>query len=322
MKPTRILIVEDEALIAAHIEEALEDAGYGVLGPFSDGGEAVESISERRPDLVLMDIKLAGELDGIDAALEIRRRHRLPVVFLTAFADGALVERARKAEPYGYLLKPVREKDLLVTIEMAISRVRMEAELRERDDRMRRIARNLPGVIYQFLRTTDGSFTFPFVSEKFEAYHGFSAEAVQEDAGALLDRIHPDDSPAVYRAIRRSLDTMENYMCEYRMLRPDGRTVWFRAESTPCRLENGDVLWDGVILDITAVKEAQAEVETLRGIIPMCASCKRIRDEAGYWEQVEAYVQKRSLAQFSHSICPECSRRLYPGMHRKDATED
>jgi PAS domain S-box-containing protein len=313
-----ILIVEDEALIAAHLEEALEDAGYRVLGPYAGGHEALQSISDARPELVLMDIKLEGELDGVETAMEIRRRFRIPVIFLTAFAFGALVERARKAEPYGYLIKPVKEKDLLVTMEMALSKVRMEREILKKDNQIRRIARNVPGVVYQFQRTPKGIFSFPYLSEKFEFYHGISAEAVQRDSMALFHLIHPHDSPEVYRAIRRSVETMENYECEYRIRRPDGRTVWIRAEATPRRLENGDILWDGVALDVTARKEAEAELETLWGIIPICASCKKIRDGDGYWEQVEAYVQKRSPAQFSHSICPECTRRLYPELYEDE----
>lgn len=313
-----ILIVEDEALIAAHLEEVLADAGYQVIGPYADGHEALRSIPDARPELVLMDIKLVGELDGIETAIEIRRRFRIPVIFLTAFAFGVLVERARKAEPYGYLLKPLREKDLIVALEMALSKVRMERELLRKDKQIRRIARNVPGVVYQFQRTPKGGFSFPYLSEKFEFYNGISAEAVRRNPMALFDLIHPDDSPEVYRSIHRSMETMENYECEYRVRRPDGRTVWIRAEATPRKLENGDTLWDGVALDVTARKEAEREVETLRGIVPICASCKKIRDGDGYWEQVEAYVQKRSLAQFSHSICPECARRLYPELYEDE----
>jgi PAS domain S-box-containing protein len=313
-----ILIVEDEALIAAHLEAVLEDAGYRVLGPYADGREALRSIPDARPELVLMDIKLEGELDGVETAMEIRRRFRIPVIFLTAFVFGALVDRARKAEPYGYLIKPVKEKDLLVTLEMGLSKARMEREIQKKDNQLRRIARNLPGMIYQFRQSRDGKNSIPYLSEKFKHYHGISAEAVQKNPDFLFRMIHPEDSPAVYTGIRRSAESMENFLCEYRILRPDGRTVWLRAESSPRKLEDGDILWDGVIIDITAQKEAEAEVETLRGIIPICASCKKIRDGDGYWEQVEAYIQKRSPAQFSHSICPECTRRLYPELYGED----
>jgi PAS domain S-box-containing protein len=315
LEKIRILIVEDEALIAANLEEILEGAGYKVSESCASGREALESVKRGRPDLVLMDIKLEGERDGIETAMEIRRRYRIPVVFLTAFAFGSLLERARKAEPYGYLIKPVKEKDLLVTLEMALSKARMEREIQKRDNQIRRIARNLPGLVFQFRQSPEGASSFPYLSEKFEHYHGVSPEAATENPDVVFHMIHPDDSPAVYEAIRRSVETMENYLCEYRILRPDGRTVWLRAESTPRRLEDGGILWDGVIIDITAQKEAEAEVETLRGIIPICASCKKIRDGDGYWEQVEAYVQKRSPAQFSHSICPECTRRLYPELY-------
>lgn len=131
MTRERILVVEDEALVAAHLESCLRDAGFQVTC-VSDGEEALEKVRQVRPHLALMDIRLAGELDGIQTALLLRRQCELACVFLTAYADDATLERAREAEPVGYLVKPFEERELRATIEMALRRVSIERRLRER----------------------------------------------------------------------------------------------------------------------------------------------------------------------------------------------
>ena len=101
-----IMVVEDEIVVAMEIEEKLRAIGYDVVSICSNGEEAISGIEERRPDLVLMDIRLDGRLDGIETAELIRKRHDLPVVYLTAYADDATLNRAKLTEPFGYLVKP------------------------------------------------------------------------------------------------------------------------------------------------------------------------------------------------------------------------
>lgn len=125
-----ILIVEDEFIVSADIEERLMAMGYRVAGSTDTGEQAVELAGQQRPDLVLMDIRLRGEMDGITAAEEIRRRFRLPVIFLTAYSEDATLERAKVAEPYGYILKPFDDRELKSTMEIALYRHRTEEEIR------------------------------------------------------------------------------------------------------------------------------------------------------------------------------------------------
>ena len=128
MKAATIMLVEDELITAADIQEALEDLGYRVVAAVDSGEDAVEQAGRLAPDLILMDIRLKGELDGIDAAIEIRRRFGLPVVYLTAHADDGTLERAKTAEPLGYIVKPFDDQELRATIEMALERRRREAD--------------------------------------------------------------------------------------------------------------------------------------------------------------------------------------------------
>ncbi len=115
--------------MAESIASKLRKFGYGVAGPVPTGEEAVSMAEEVRPDVVLMDIHLAGTIDGIDAARDISEAFRIPVIFLTAYADEQTLERAKEAKPFGYLIKPFRERDLHATIRMAQERSRLEAEL-------------------------------------------------------------------------------------------------------------------------------------------------------------------------------------------------
>jgi len=126
---TQILIVEDEAIVAESIASKLHKFGYEVAGPVSTGEEALSVAETVRPDVILMDIHLAGIIDGIEAAEEIATRFHIPVIFLTAYADDQTLERAKGAKPFGYLIKPFRERDLHATIRMAQERSRLEAEL-------------------------------------------------------------------------------------------------------------------------------------------------------------------------------------------------
>ena len=120
MKSTRILVVEDEAIVAMVIKKRLMNLGYSVSGVAATGKDAITKVEGTFPDLVLMDIMLKGDMDGIEAADEIRKRFSIPVVYLTAHSDENTLERAKQTEPYGYILKPFTERDLSSNIEIAI----------------------------------------------------------------------------------------------------------------------------------------------------------------------------------------------------------
>jgi PAS domain S-box-containing protein len=131
MTKADILIVEDEALVAADLGDRLREMGYNVTGEIASGEEALEKMPHLRPDLILMDIVLDGEMDGIEAARQVRSRWDTPVVFLTAHADNNTLRRARLAEPFGYVIKPFAEAELHATVEMALHKHRVDSQLRK-----------------------------------------------------------------------------------------------------------------------------------------------------------------------------------------------
>ena len=200
MSKEKILIVEDEGIVILHISKALENLGYIVAGIANYGDDAIVKATEIRPDLVLMDIVLKGPVDGIDAAEKIHAILNIPVIYLTAHADESTLLRAKVTGPFGYIVKPFRERDLQIAIEFALYKSRTEGE-----------------------RT-------------------------------LL--------------IHRLQDALEH-------------------------------------------------VRTLSGMLPICAYCKKIRDDKGYWNQLETYLSEHSGTEFTHSICPDCAIKVIKDIDRE-----
>ena len=130
MSSKRILIVEDEGIVAANLEDLLKRLGYTVAGKAATGRQAIEETARLRPDLVLMDIILKGQMDGVEAAREITKNYDVPVVYLTAHADDLTRQRAQLTGPFGYVVKPFDERELHVGVEIALYRAEAENKLK------------------------------------------------------------------------------------------------------------------------------------------------------------------------------------------------
>jgi PAS domain S-box-containing protein len=139
----QIMVVEDDRIVAEHIRRSLQDMGYSVPAIASSAGTAIKEAKEKRPDLILMDIVLEGEMDGIETALQIHSRFNIPVVYLTAYSDDKMMERAKITEPFGYVIKPFNVRELHVIIEIALYKHKMEMELKEREQWLAATVKNL-----------------------------------------------------------------------------------------------------------------------------------------------------------------------------------
>ncbi len=131
MSNSKILVVEDEIIVAADLKNKLEKMGYTIIDTATTGHDAVKKSGETKPDLVLMDIMLKGEMDGIDAAQQIRDLYDIPIVYLTAYFDDETLERAKVTEPFGYVLKPFDDMGIQSVIEMAIYKHQVEQRLKK-----------------------------------------------------------------------------------------------------------------------------------------------------------------------------------------------
>ncbi len=192
MPKPQIFIAEDDALIVCDMKDRLESLGYEVPGTSPRAREALELVQSLKPDMVLMDIQLPGEMDGITAAAQIRML-QIPVVYVTGYCDGPLLERAKLTQPYGYILKPYETRDFRTTIEVGLYKHRIE---RERE------------------------------------------------------------------------------------------------------------------LLLKGLQESLSKVSGLAGLLSICAYCKKIKEDTGYWREIEMYVMEHSQASFTHGMCPECFKRV------------
>lgn len=164
-----ILIVEDEAVISLTIEHTLVKLGYHVAGMVPSGEECIEILRSTEPDLILMDIRLAGALDGIETADVIRKMYDIPVVFLTAFSGDDVIRRVKEVNPLGYLVKPFQQKDLMTTLEMAFFRADLERKLAASEKKFRDIAETAdyivmetdPGGRFRYLNPYGKKILFP-----------------------------------------------------------------------------------------------------------------------------------------------------------------
>jgi CheY-like chemotaxis protein len=196
----RILVVEDEVIVAKDLQKKLQNLGYDVPDVSFSGEDAIKKAAAMKPDLVLMDIMLKGKQDGVETAEQVRTKFDIPVIYLTAYSDEITLHRAKISEPYGYVLKPFDIHLVNISIEIALYKHRVE----------------------------------------------------REKTKLLAD-----------------------------------------------------------------LQDALAHVKMLKGLLPICAWCKKIRNDRGYWQELETYIHEHSDAEFSHGICPDCTEKYYKDFMEK-----
>ncbi|TFG84037.1 MAG: GGDEF domain-containing response regulator [Spirochaetales bacterium] len=175
MNNERILIVEDEKIIAIDLQRRLERFGYSVVGMANDGETSISMALELLPDIILMDIMLGGNMDGIEAALAIKASRDIPFIFLTAFTDERTLERAKEAEPFGYILKPFKERELYTTIDIALYKHSMEGKLTRQERLFSAILHSInDGII-----ATDMDLKIQFMNPVAEEISGFREGAAR-----------------------------------------------------------------------------------------------------------------------------------------------
>ncbi|MBI2919290.1 MAG: response regulator [Chloroflexi bacterium] len=169
MPSARILVVEDESIVAMDIQTRLGRLGYSVVGVAASAEGAIAKAGETRPDLVLMDIRLEGEMDGIEAAGRIRSDFNIPVVYVTAYADEETLQRAKVTEPFGYILKPFETRELFTTIEMGLCKHKGEQALLQKNQELEQRVLELSALNTMFQQHLDLSFD---AEEHYRELHG------------------------------------------------------------------------------------------------------------------------------------------------------
>ena len=273
----RVVIVEDEAVVAMDIRCQLESLGYEVVGEFVSGEDACERAPELEPDLVLLDIELQGEIDGITAASRFRELGT-PVVFLTAYADEDTLRRAKAARPQGYILKPFDDDDLRVTVEMALHRHRLDWKLQKANQDLLAVldAQRSGAVVVD----TGGRITFVsraarrllgVASESVEGSEWTAALALPEDKAAELKGAIAAPSPDLPKVrIERSESSKHRYSMEIEVVRDprdeDGRILFLYDVSDLDdlrRLLDGQNRFENIVGESRPMKEVFTRVRDL-----------------------------------------------------------
>jgi PAS domain S-box-containing protein len=270
MTQSKILVVEDDRIVARDIQQQLSRIGYVVVGITARGEEVVSLADQSRPDLVLMDIHLEGKLDGIDVAQQIHERFGIPVIFLTAYADEETVRRARVTEPFGYLLKPFEDSQLRTTIEMALYKHAAERKLRQSE---RRYAVTLSS-IGDAVIATDELLRVTFMNRVAEKLTGWKqSEAVGQPLIDIFRIINEDTRQTVDNPAAKVLRTgVVVGLANHTMLvARDGRETPIDDCGSPIIDDGGEITGTVLVFrDITerretdaALRQAQTELATI-----------------------------------------------------------
>lgn len=253
----RLLIVEDEGIVALNIQRRLEGLGYNIVAKVASGEEAIIAAEETSPNLVLMDIKLEGNIDGIEAAAQIRERFQIPVVYLTAYTNEETLNRAKLTEPYGYILKPFEARDLATTIEVALYKYQMEQQLREREEWLATTLKSIGDAVI----TTDSQGLITFMNPVAEALTRWSLEEViGNDLTRVFQTINEKTRAVVENPVRLALQQetivgLENHTL---LITKDGTEIPINDSAAPIKNEVGKIL-GAVLVFHDNIEQQQSE---------------------------------------------------------------
>jgi len=303
MGKTQILVVEDEDTSARLIEMTLKSWGYVVPAVIPSGEEAIKKAGEVHPDLVLMDICLKGDVDGVQAAEEIYTRFNIPVVYLTAYADNKILQRAKITEPYGYILKPFQQRELHTTIDIALYKHKADSKLKEREQALEKLSTELK---------TNNEQLQHYITERKKVEEGLqqSEENLRAYLESAPDGVYLNDLKGKFLYGNKKAEEITGYKREdligksflklhllpkkhlvkagkllalnamgrptgpdeFELIRKDGCHIWVEITTTPIK-QGGEVLVIGSVRDITerkqlehALNERVKELQCLYGI--------------------------------------------------------
>jgi two-component system, NtrC family, response regulator AtoC len=257
MTPVKIMIVEDERITAADLQDTIAQLGYTVTATVSTGADAVREAGRNPPDLVVMDISIGGDVDGVEAAKRLRRQFDIPVVYLTAHADPDTLSRAMGAEPLGYILKPFQERGLHAVIETAVHKHQADREARRRQDLMLEAA----GIIRDGLIFVDGNGLVKFINPAAELLTGWKKHDVLGRHFEEVLRLKPAcELQAIGRAF--SAGTLATLADTSALITRDGQERQIAGSMAQTRDHNGAIMGAVFILNHAKAAPAHADEET------------------------------------------------------------
>jgi PAS domain S-box-containing protein len=275
----RIMIADDEAVVTTHLMEHLTSRGYDVVGCSCTGEEAVAMARQLGPDIVLMDIVMPGKLDGIDAARIIRREIDIPIIFITAYTEKEIVERARSIEPHGYIAKPLNTRALEVAVDIALQKKEIEGLLRDAEERYRSLTDDVLDSSAVGIFILDADFRIIWINQAIERYFGLKRKSVlgRDKRRLIRDRIKNifEDSEGFAKRVLATYDHnthIESFECH---VLPDSNREerWLEHWSQP--IASGMYAGGRIehYYDITGRKQAERLLQIQRDLsVALCST--------------------------------------------------
>jgi PAS domain S-box-containing protein len=239
-KNGHVLIVEDESVNAAVIDHRLKKLGYPVAGIATSGEEAIELVQQTKPDVVLMDIQLEGKIDGVEAAITIRKKTGIPVVYLTGNSDEETIERARTTEAFGYLHKPFHEREVHSTLQLALHKAEMEIRIRDERKWFATTLRYIGDAVI----AADSTGAVKLVNPAAQRLTGWEEEqAVGHDLSEVFQILEPDTRIPAECAVTRVLnESARGDVKSHKLLvSRDGTEIRIEESAASIHTDSGDV---------------------------------------------------------------------------------
>jgi len=256
----RVMVVEDERIVAFDLKQRLSELCYEVPAIAASCEEALRKAEQTKPDLILMDIRIQGDLDGIETASRLQSVCPAPIVYLSAYSEDTTLDRARATRPYGYLLKPFSEREMHATIQMALERHRFEGALQRSEERLRLA---LEAADMGILDLDTGTFKADLAGRSAQIL-GLGESRTRASCAALLSCVDEVDRDRVRQELRRSMEQPAPCRIEFRRTGREGRRRWIRAQGrnySPVTSASHRMI--GVIQDITAHRTVEEEIRKL-----------------------------------------------------------
>jgi PAS domain S-box-containing protein len=311
----RILIVEDEPIVAADLKVRLDLLGCQVVGSAPSGEKALTLAGQLLPDLVLMDIRLEGPMDGIETAQQVRQRWRLPVVYLTAYADDTTLQRAKVTEPFGYILKPFEDRELKTVIEMALYKHQAEEKLQKSEEKFSKAFQASP-TIMTIVSLKDRRYIE--VNRAFEQYTGYTRDEVLNHTTSEVELW---SNPQELEQAFRKLITEGSYRdveARFRSKRGELHIARLSAEIVEF---GGERCILTVAEDITDRKKAEEELNQHRDHLEEMVKERTAELEAFYRAMIGREERVIELKEEVNRLCTELNRSpAYPPVWRKDGS--
>lgn len=329
MKPAKILIVEDERIIAESIESSLHSMGYEVTSIVDNGEKSITNAERDNPDIILMDIRINGDMDGIETAEIIRNRFNIPIVFSTAYLDDERIARAKMTIPFGYVLKPIDDRELRVTIEMALYVSKIDKERRNSEKALKESEKLLSdsqksaniGSWERNLKTGVATWS----DQLFKVY-GREPKSGVPSLGKYFETCHPEDREKLKNFVKNAVENGISYNIDYRIFREDNGIVrWIQSYGEIINDQNGmPIQLQGMAQDITEQKQANVELkesrEKLRSILQNTSDQIMTLDLEGiitYVNKTYDLNKKQILGKSIISLLPEKSSRKFTSKLKK-----